>query len=161
MPGSYDRAAHRPRNRAAPRSGEPDRTGTYAALVRLRVVDGCPVCAEDAEFIRTTSRPDYEAPRSKVRVVDLFSGGGGLTLGFAEAAKRVGRGIKIVLAVELDLGAADVFELNFPRVKLTRRRVEALFPGAPGKSASVTSPARSPSSRVFPRSAPYPKAIFA
>jgi DNA (cytosine-5)-methyltransferase 1 len=102
----------------------------------LRVVEGCPVCTEDAEFIRTTRRPSYEAPTSKVRVVDLFSGGGGLTLGFAEAAKRIGRGIKIVLAVELDLDAADVFELNFPRVKVTRRRVEALFPGAPGTRAT-------------------------
>jgi DNA (cytosine-5)-methyltransferase 1 len=98
-------------------------------------VEGCPVCAKDAEFIRTARRPDYEALTSKVRVVDLFCSGGGLSLGFAEAAKRIGRGIKIVAAVEQDPDAADVFELNFPGVTVTREDVASLFNGAVGRPA--------------------------
>jgi DNA (cytosine-5)-methyltransferase 1 len=99
-------------------------------------VEGCPVCVEDAEFIRSARRPSYEAPRSKVRVVDLFSGGGGLSLGFAEAARRIGRGIKVVAAVELDPDAADVFELNFPGATVIREDVADLFDGAVGQKAT-------------------------
>lgn len=80
-----------------------------------------------------THRPDYEALSPRVRVVDLFSSGGGLSLGFAEAARRIGRGIKIVAAVELDSDAADVFELNFPGTTVTREDVAALFPGQVGR----------------------------
>ena len=96
-------------------------------------MEGCPDCAKDAEFIRTARRPDYEALTSKVRVVDLFCSGGGLSLGFAEAAKRIGRGIKIVAAVEQDPEAADVFELNFPGVTVTRDDVASLFEGPVGR----------------------------
>lgn len=96
------------------------------------VVEGCPVCAKDAKFLRTARRPSYEAPRSKLRVVDLFCSGGGLSLGFAEAARRIDRGIKIVAAVELDPDVADVFELNFPGVAVTRENVASLFEGVIG-----------------------------
>ncbi len=70
-------------------------------------------------------------------MVDLFCGGGGLSLGFAEAAKRVGRGIEIAAAVELDPDAADVFELNFPGASVTRKDVAAMFRGAVGRPAGV------------------------
>lgn len=100
-------------------------------------MEGCPVCAKDAEFIRKARRPDYEALTSKLRVVDLFCRGGGLSLGFAEAAKRIGRGIKIVAAVEQDPDAANVFELNFPGVTVTREDVASLFEGAVGRPPSA------------------------
>jgi DNA (cytosine-5)-methyltransferase 1 len=46
--------------------------------------------------------------------VDLFSGFGGLSLGVAEAARRVGLGIDIPLAVDLDQDAVAVYGANFP-----------------------------------------------
>lgn len=72
-----------------------------------------------------------------MRVVDLFCSGGGLCLGFAEAAKRIGRGIEIAAAVELDPDAADVFELNFPGASVTRKDVATLFSGTIGRPAGV------------------------
>lgn len=96
-------------------------------------MEDCPVCTADSEFIKTVDRPDYEAPKAKVRVVDLFCSGGGLSLGFAEAARRIGRGIQIAAAVELDPDAADVYELNFPGATVTREDVASLFSGKIGR----------------------------
>ncbi len=57
-------------------------------------------------------------------------GGGGLSLGFAEAARRIGRGIKIAAAVDR-FDAADA-EPNFPGATVTRQDVAAIFDGAAG-----------------------------
>ncbi len=73
----------------------------------------------------------------RIRVVDLFAGGGGLSLGIAEAARRIGRGTTIVAAVENDPQAANVFALNFPRAAhLIRDDVRKVFDGVPGRSAT-------------------------
>ena len=52
----------------------------------------CRVCGGDARFLRSATRPDYETATPRLRVVDLFAGEGGLSLGIAEAARRVGKG---------------------------------------------------------------------
>lgn len=95
-------------------------------------VGKCETCAADQEFLRTTARPDYEAGESKLRVVDLFAGGGGLTIGAAEAARRVGISTTVALAVENSDEAADVYALNFPDANLERSDVAKLFDGALG-----------------------------
>lgn len=92
----------------------------------------CHQCADDREFLTAKVRPDYEDAPSPFQLVDLFAGGGGFTVGVAEAAHRLGRGTKVALAVENDDHAADVFGLNFPRANLVRSRVETLFDGEPG-----------------------------
>lgn len=96
-------------------------------------MDRCAVCAADARFLRTRRRPSYELNTPRIRIVDLFAGGGGLSLGIAEAARRLKRGIKIVAAVELDPDAADVFALNFPEANVLVEDVAHLFHGAPGR----------------------------
>ncbi len=68
----------------------------------------------------------------KIRIVDLFAGGGGLTLGAAEAAHRIGVATSVVLAVESADAAADVYALNFPEANLCRSEVSELFDGALG-----------------------------
>jgi DNA (cytosine-5)-methyltransferase 1 len=92
-------------------------------------VTHCSVCNADARFLRTTRRPDYEAPTPAIRIVDLFAGGGGLSLGLAEAARRIGVGAAVVLAVERDDDVADVFTLNFPSANLVRSDVCDIFDG--------------------------------
>ena len=92
--------------------------------------------AVDREFLMAEKRPDYEGTQVPLRLVDLFAGGGGLTVGVAEAALRMGRGTEVALAVENDVHAADVYALNFPSANLVRSGVEALFDGDLG--ASVT-----------------------
>ncbi len=134
MRRAYDPDSGQGRDRLAPEPGNRDRVRPTSALVRSRVVEGCSVCAQDAQFIRLATRPSYEAPRSKLRVVDLFCGGGGLSLGMAEAARRAGRGLRIVGAVEQDGDAADVYELNFPGVEVLRSDVASVLDGAAGRA---------------------------
>ena len=89
----------------------------------------CERCATDREFLVSKERPNYEGGPSPLRLVDLFAGGGGLTAGVAEAARRMGRGMEVALAVENDVHAADVYELNFPRANLVRADVETFLDG--------------------------------
>ena len=96
----------------------------------------CAVCAEDLAFLRTGDRPDYEAGDRTLKVVDLFAGGGGLTLGAAEAARRVGLATSIALAVEQDQAAHDVYKLNFPKAALECKDVTTLFDGELGAKAT-------------------------
>jgi DNA (cytosine-5)-methyltransferase 1 len=96
-------------------------------------VAGCRVCARDARFLRSKRRPAYEAGDAPaVRIADLFAGGGGLSLGVAEAAKRAGLATEIALAVEEDDLAANIFETNFPGARLVREDVAAIFDGRLG-----------------------------
>jgi DNA (cytosine-5)-methyltransferase 1 len=80
----------------------------------------------------------YEELDHPIRVVDLFSGGGGLSLGVAEAARRAGRGTTIAIAVEIDDRAADVYALNFPKADLRRTDVSTLFDGPLGSRATTS-----------------------
>lgn len=109
----------------------------------------CEVCAEDRAFLQTAERPPYETAGGRtLRVVDLFAGGGGLTLGAAEAARRVGMRTSVVLAVETDPHAADVYALNFPQANLERTDITQLVDGEPG--AGLTSCEASLAERVGP-----------
>lgn len=92
----------------------------------------CKACAADLQFLKMADRPDYEKGSQSVRMVDLFAGGGGLTMGAAEAARRAGLGLNVTLAVEKDSDVADVFALNFPHANLQRSDVAKLFDGALG-----------------------------
>jgi DNA (cytosine-5)-methyltransferase 1 len=66
-------------------------------------------------------------------VVDLFAGGGGPSLGIAEAARRVGRGTEIIAAIENDPQIAGIYALNFPTAALLRDDVGEIFDGAIGR----------------------------
>lgn len=108
------------------------RDAALSATHAIAAVAKCETCAADQEFLRATARPEYEAGDLKIRVVDLFAGGGGLTIGAAEAARRVGLGTTVALAVENDDTAADVYALNFPDANLDRSDVAKVFDGALG-----------------------------
>ena len=89
----------------------------------------------------TKERPAYEGAPNPLKLVDLFAGGGGLTVGVAEAALRAGRRTEVALAVENDNDAADVYALNFPRANLLRVAIETLFDGE--LDCPLTAPERS------------------
>lgn len=104
------------------------------ATPTIAAIADCATCVADMGFLRTTIRPNYEKGETKLRIVDLFAGGGGLTIGAAEAARRVGLGTTVLLAVEHDESVADVYELNFPEAVLERSDVASLFDGALGST---------------------------
>lgn len=88
-----------------------------------------------AHPLRVARRPQFEAGDRSVRVVDLFAGCGGITLGLAQAAETQGRSLEIALAVDFEHLATAVYRRNFPfaeRVETTD--VGLLFDGALGSS---------------------------
>ncbi len=91
----------------------------------------CGICDADAAFIRSP-RPPYEALRPRLRIVDLFAGCGGLTIGVAEAARRIGLGVEVRLAVDSDADATSVYKANVPGADVRNVRVEELFDGVVG-----------------------------
>ena len=70
--------------------------------------------------------------RPAVRVVDLFCGCGGLSLGVAEAARRLGLGIEIPLAVDADEDAVAVYRANFADADVRSQLVEQSIDGENG-----------------------------
>src|SRR5258708_4704847 len=99
-------------------------------VLRRRPANPC-TCRTDYAFLRSR-RPPYEDLPSPVRVVDLFAGLGALSVGVAEAARHIGRGTDIRLAIDSDPDAAAVFISNFPRATVEVGRVEDRFDGSLG-----------------------------
>lgn len=122
------------------------RTKTPARAVTSVDSTACATCAQDLEFLRARSR--RETGGDTVRVVDLFAGGGGLTLGAAEAARRVGLAMSVVLAVEMDPAAHGVYKLNFPTAVTECQDINTLFDGEIG--AKPTDVERKVAKRVGP-----------
>lgn len=123
------------------------RNGSYERLLVLRdgrqrasVLAGYhgsdtrPTCADEAEraWLQNPVAPPCTATRSAVRVVDLFSGCGGLSIGLAEAARALNRPFEPVLAVDLDDVAAQTYADNFPTATTICNDVAALLPGKVG-----------------------------
>jgi DNA (cytosine-5)-methyltransferase 1 len=91
----------------------------------------------DWAFLRSTARPDLEHGDEPVRIVDLFAGCGGLSLGVALAAHELGRAAEIPLALDLAPAAVQVFRHNFPKAKVVEGRVEEWFDGALGSALTA------------------------
>jgi DNA (cytosine-5)-methyltransferase 1 len=99
----------------------------------LTSYEGCKICESDQAFLRRSARPGYENLRPTVRVADLFCGCGAMSLGMAEAARRVGLGIKISMALDNDEDAVAVYRSNFPGADARCSSVEEIFDGQLGK----------------------------
>ena len=87
----------------------------------------------DQTFLRSEERPPYEEGAESLRIVDLFCGAGGLTLGLAEAARQLGLAIEIPLAVDFDEDVCAVYSANFPKANAVASNVAAQFDGCFGE----------------------------
>lgn len=68
----------------------------------------------DRAYLTSKRQPRNQATGPAVRVVDLFAGCGGLSLGLSEACRATGRRFQAVAAVDLDRAALDIYASNFP-----------------------------------------------
>lgn len=92
---------------------------------------------DDLAFLTRRERPVYESGPKPVRLVDLFAGSGGLTLGVAEACRHVGRGLQVRLSMELDERIRSVYDLNFrSKIKHDRADVRSRFNRRVGEEPS-------------------------
>ncbi len=84
--------------------------------------------ASEEHPLRQTQRPGFESGSGALRTVDLFAGCGGLTLGAALAAQRLGRALDVRLAVDAETPATSVYSENFPKAADVRTAgIESLF----------------------------------
>jgi DNA (cytosine-5)-methyltransferase 1 len=92
----------------------------------------CRRCKKDRAFLRAERQPRGKAAGGEVIAVDLFTGCGGMTVGVHEAVRRLGRTLKIALAVDCDPAAIAIYKKNFPSAAAQVGDVSALFDGALG-----------------------------
>lgn len=94
----------------------------------------------DLAWLTANQAPEVmEFPGSpEVRVVDLFAGCGGLSLGVAESCRAVGKAFVPVLAVDTDQRALGVYEANFPEVEALAEPVESFLDGEIGSALTFS-----------------------
>jgi len=67
-----------------------------------------------------------------VRVVDLFAGCGGLSVGIAEAARGLGMRMDAVLANDIEAKTLEIYSANFPEARIACDPIESLLDGECG-----------------------------
>ena len=90
--------------------------------------EDCPDCQFNARLLRGAGlSPQPRTTRDSLRLVDIFCGAGGISLGVSIAAARAGRALKIRLAVDSWRPAVDVYKSNFEADHFRTAPVEELF----------------------------------
>ncbi len=97
-------------------------------------VDRAPSTQAKGHPLRHERIPDWSQGSGPLRVVDLFCGLGGLSLGVAQAARSRGVAVQVPLAVDLDVDALRVYEGLFGETSTVERPIEELVQGVPGSS---------------------------
>lgn len=88
--------------------------------------------------LRRRTRPAFHKGVEPVRIVDLFAGCGGLTLGLAQAAAANDLRLEIPLAVDLEAIATKVYRQNFRFAeRVETASVEKFFDGGLGTSLTL------------------------
>jgi DNA (cytosine-5)-methyltransferase 1 len=72
------------------------------------------ILGNDKDFLRLKKMPQLSGDGEAVRIVDLFCGCGGISLGFVLAAYELGLRVEIPLAVDSDSAALACYEKNIP-----------------------------------------------
>lgn len=114
--------------------------GSHTSAVPL--LAGAPVKDPRAAFdwcwLRLPARPTVAKPRGVLRIVDLFTGCGQMTIGASEAGRAIGLRTELALAVDLEAAATRLCSSLFPEADVRTDGVERLFDRDPGHSRSVT-----------------------
>lgn len=94
---------------------------------------------ETAHPLRSTVRPGFESGDEPFRIVDLFAGCGGLSLGIAQALHAHARALDVRLAVDFEAVATKVYEANFPSARhVELASVQDIFDGELGGAFTST-----------------------
>lgn len=88
--------------------------------------------AFDLALLTASSAPRIRSSGKAVRVADLFSGCGAMSLGVAEACRALGMAFVPSFALDMNESAIEVYEENFPVEHTSSERVELLLDGSLG-----------------------------
>lgn len=92
----------------------------------------CRRCSDDLAFLQQKIRPRRRYSGNVVRIVDLFAGCGGMSIGMEEAVRRLGGSIEIPLAVDSDPAVLAIYERNLPFARGLLGDVASVFGGGIG-----------------------------
>jgi DNA (cytosine-5)-methyltransferase 1 len=81
----------------------------------------------DETWLRLKNWPPFKNTRGTVRIVDLFSGCGALTLGVIEACRSLELRPEPLLAVDINNNALAIYKHNFPGAKCMSVPVESII----------------------------------
>ena len=99
----------------------------------MNVVQGhCSICESDVTTLKSTMLPAGDASWPTVTLADLFSGCGGLSIGFQTAAYDLGYSLDVRLAVDSDPMAISVYRKSFPAATSFCRPIEDILDGPIG-----------------------------
>ena len=119
------------------RDGDRSVNETRAAPVGT-VDDGDFAAAFDQSWLRNEHRPEYESSASHgiVRIVDLFSGCGGMTLGVAEAGRALGLSAQVLLAADVNRDALEIYSQNLNPERIEDTPIQEWLDGEIGDEPS-------------------------
>jgi DNA (cytosine-5)-methyltransferase 1 len=108
-------------------------------IVSSSVRDSAATCGDDLaaafdlSWLRSPVKPEVKTVAAgRIRVVDLFAGCGGLSVGLAEAGRALGLAVDHVLANDFDREVLEVYSQNFPEAECVLGPVEQLLDGEVG-----------------------------
>jgi DNA (cytosine-5)-methyltransferase 1 len=96
-----------------------------------------PDAAFDLSWLRSKTAPVIRTTEREVRVVDLFAGCGGLSVGVAEACRALNLRMFPVYANDVDPAILDIYCLNFPSASVHCAPIESILDGACGEVATT------------------------
>lgn len=85
------------------------------------------IFTSDKDFLRLRDAPTSPCDSNPIRIVDLFCGCGGITLGCVLAAHEHGRSVEIPLAVDFDAAAIACYRANFPEANAQCADIKTIF----------------------------------
>ena len=83
----------------------------------------------DQMFIRSKRQPRGKERGRFIRVADLFSGCGAMSVGVQEACRALGLRFKSVLSIDLSESASNIYQANFPEADVKAVDIRKIFRG--------------------------------
>ncbi len=83
----------------------------------------------DLTWLMQKKRPLIENPSETLKLVDLFSGTGPMTLGFVEAGRALGINVIPTFALDFEKTAADNYKANFPECEVANVDINTIIDG--------------------------------
>ena len=90
----------------------------------------------DYAWLRLKEKPEPNHINGHVRVVDLFSGAGGLSIGIEEACRALGVSFEVVYANDIDKDILKIYEANFLGAHCVSSPIEEILDGEVGEPLS-------------------------
>lgn len=119
------------------RNGEVSRTRLALSAEELLDQSEAGLAARfDKEFLRAAKWPRTGSRGKEIRVVDLFSGCGAMSLGIWEASRATGARMVPVMALDSNETALRVYEDNYPGVWAVSNPIQTLLDGTLGAAPS-------------------------